>query len=738
MGRNRFTCAYARVSDYKGGRDDSEYLALLRQANEFVSKESEGGARKREAPKRPLGCLAFTDHNSVEGFRKYRDLYHETLSLRNSLRGRDPANAFLEKLEEDLKVWESVRVLMAVEIKADPGIDLLIVFHESIKPEQAVAFLETAYGRPYGEFAGNPTPVTTRTLVDTLSLVCEQFGEKALVVAPHVDSSGGIYEALKDYGQARAGAFRHAALRALSFNRSETRERVRSLFGQPDYRRSDKVALIQSSDFHGQPGAAVGQPRTEVCVARGRATFSSIKEAFGHADRVRCSVDFVEREYRLLTKDRHVAKFASVAGEALFREEDFDRVAEAACAMLNSDGGIIELEAAVGPGVERRSYMEPLLAQLTDEVLVRLEPKPKRPPSRDLRLSAGRLRVLFFFPSSRYLRTIDGTVLVVKGSETRKASAAEIERVVTRNTRWRFGDRFETTLTDVSRKSILLSKMPQAIPLVLGCQDKLDFGPPAGIEVVEPKDADAHEDTLEEIEELRRKAGKITPFGDPAGNASLIVNADPARAEDHYFRFSAFRCNADAATAERCGCAKIESPTIAFVAGGNVQLVEPGYFASIPPVVLLRLRGDWEGRAYALLSWFKSSFFVWHCAVHLGDPDTFFQLHLRPQRLAFPRLSFAEIMQRLDAFARNMILDEKKFMEEINRLKRKGALDGELQEKERIKFNKAADRRCLDLDREIYSFLELTKSDSRLVADTLREIHMTDFGFSAEADQSSR
>ncbi|HEV2176320.1 MAG TPA: hypothetical protein VGW33_03840 [Terriglobia bacterium] len=723
-------------SDYKGNREDGEYLNLLSQANEFTAKEPDRKSRKSGLPKRPLGCIAFTDHNSVEGFRKYRQLHQETLALRNNLRARDPGNAFIEQLEKDLKIWESVRVLMGVEIKADPGIDLLVIFHESVEPDTAVAFLESAYGKPYGHFAGDPTPLTTRTVLDTLNLVSEHFREKALVVAPHVDSSAGIYDALKDYGQARCNALRHPSLKALSFNKPETRDRVRNLFGQPDYRRPDNIALIQSSDFHGQLGAAIGQPRTEVCVAKGRPTFTSLKDAFAHPERVRCSIDFVQREYELLTADKRVTKFEPAADAALFRPEDFSRVAEAACGMVNTEGGIIELEVRVDPNAERDSYMKPLLAQLADDILPSIEPKPTRFSTRNLRFSPGKARVLVFFPQSSQLRTIDGAVVLLKGAQNRRASAAEIEHLVARNMQKRFGARFERTLEDVSGRSTLLSKLPQGIPLVLGCQKKLHFGLPSGVEILDPQQtASSDQEAQDEIEELRRKVVANTPFGDPRGNTSLILHPDPPRQPDQYLRFAAFRCNLDPAAAERWGCGKVDAPTLAVIAGGNVQLLEPGYLVSMAPVVLLRLSGDWEGRSYELLSWFKSSFFIWHCAVHIGDPDAFFQLQLRPSKFAFPRLSCADMLQRLATFARNMLLDENKFMDEVNRLKRKDVLTSDVQEKERIKFNKTADRRCLDLDKEIFSFLELAKAERQLIARTLREIHMTDFGFLAETDE---
>lgn len=116
--------------------------------------------------------------------------------------------------------------------------------------------------------------------------------------------------------------------------------------------------------------------------------------------------------------------------------------------------------------------------------------------------------------------------------------------------------------------------------------------------------------------------------------------------------------------------------------------------------------------------------------MHLGDPDAFIQFQVRPRQLAFPRSDAGEFERVLETFARNMILDENKFMEEINRMVRKGALTRDLREKERVRFNKSANRLCLDLDRQIVSFLGLAKEDQGLIATTMKAIEMADFGFS--------
>jgi hypothetical protein len=158
--------------DYQGVGGDEGYLDLAVRANDLSAP-----SRQRQRPEHNLGCVAFTDHNSVEGFRRYRELRDETVKLRDSIRLRDPNNNLIANLDKDLELLNSVRVLMGCEIKANPGIHLLLIFHEAVPADQVVSFLEEAYGAQYATFAGDPAPTTTWTLQQVLDGVGARFGD---------------------------------------------------------------------------------------------------------------------------------------------------------------------------------------------------------------------------------------------------------------------------------------------------------------------------------------------------------------------------------------------------------------------------------------------------------------------------------------------------------------------------------------------------------------------------------
>lgn len=720
--------------DYRGSRDASEYLEIVRRANEFeTSAETSKIPVSKKRGLNPIGCVAFTDHNSVEGFRKFRELLEETEKLSKALRTRDPANPLIPRLEKDLETLKSVRVLMGVEIKADPGIHLLVIFAESVEPDQIVPFLEQAYHSKYSDFAGDPKAAACWTLKETLDKTGETFRDQALVVFPHIDSSGGVYEDLKEFPQARMAALTHPLVRALSFNKEETRNKLTDLFRQPDYRRANPAALIQSSDFHGVEGSAIGQPRTEVRVPEGKSTYKNIREAFGEPSRVKCSIDFVAEEYNKLTKGMFVARFVADSTGLRFRETDYESIAEAACGMLNSEGGVLEFEGIVSPGTGGENSWSSVRDQLAQILSGRLEPSPPAFLFRSYRLSPGKIRILSRVSRSQRLHSVNGGVLVVDGARVRPATAGEIESIVSENLNYRFGARFEGTLRRVSNQSTLLSKLPQGIPLLLSCHKRIHLGFPDSVEIVEinpPADKDGEAGEL--VDELIEKEFNDFPFGNPDGNTTLLTSGEPPRLSDQYVRFTVRRAEINENLVRKCAWGTIDHRALVAFFKGSVGLAEPGYIISDKPALLMRVKGEWENDLPCLLSWMKSSFFVWYCAVHLGNVSPFFELQFRPYRFPIPSGEAPRLIECIKERAQRIISDEIEFMREINRLKKKGTLDNEYREKVRQRHNVQVGKLCLAIDKEIYEFLGLPPKHARFIAETLREINLTDFGFVEE------
>lgn len=75
-----------------------------------------------------------------------------------------------------------------------------------------------------------------------------------------------------------------------------------------------------------------------------------------------------------------------------------------------------------------------------------------------------------------------------------------------------------------------------------------------------------------------------------------------------------------------------------------------------------------------------------------------------------------------------MIEEENNFMSDVNRQKRKDALEEDYHTKTRNRHNSSGNRISLAIDREVFDFLDFTSKDRRFIAQTLRDIEMSDFG----------
>jgi hypothetical protein len=234
-------------SDYRGRRDEDEYIRIARQAKEFHDSRRPKGHDSPEST--PIGCLAFTDHNSINGFETYRDLVSKKSAFADNVRALDPGNALLKRLEPDVAALKSIRVLMGVEVNCSPGIHIILIFRENVDPERVRSFLSESFGRPYTEIEGQTEPMTKCTIETMLDRAQVVFNDEILVVAPHIDSDCGVLEGLRDHGQARISVLNHPALAALSFIKEETREHLKRLAADPSYSRLGDLAFIQASDF---------------------------------------------------------------------------------------------------------------------------------------------------------------------------------------------------------------------------------------------------------------------------------------------------------------------------------------------------------------------------------------------------------------------------------------------------------------------------------------------------------
>lgn len=526
-------------------------------------------------------------------------------------------------------------------------------------------------------------------------------------------------------------ALKHPVLTALSFNKPETRERLRLLMGQGDYKREAPLTFIQSSDAHGTRGR-IGQPRTDVLVRNGRPTFSNIREAFRQASRVKCSVDVVEEEYKRLTADEPIFRYKAT-GQFSFSSENHQEVAITVCGILNSRTGIIELEGSLA--TDEPGFRERVQTEIETLLNSRLLPTPNLILSREFRFSASKVKLLFKPVPLPRLSTCSGTVYVIDCDSARHATPTEIESVVAAIMEMRFGSRFKRALEDISSESMLLSKMPAAMPLLLRCRDKFEFVDSDDLKlgkIGSLMSGEKDEEFADFYNELIRK----NPFGNT--NGSMVVISDfPShpREREHYMRFLPYRCECGSKESERFGSVELKAPSILVRPGGCSHYCESGTIISESPIFSIST-DDSASVLLGLAAWFKSSFFIWYSAVYLGDCDLYQHLQDGKFRFPIPERNETQLYTRLSTLANNILLEERRFLQELNREMQRGA-DSQYREKLRTRHNSSANGISLLIDDEIYNFLQLDEKEREFISQTLLDLKMSDFGFLERSNKTS-
>ena len=127
---------------YKGPKNDDEYFSILQRCKE-----------------KGLRVVAITDHNSIDGHKKFFRLKEKLLEEKNSLSLiTDSAQAKdkVKLINSKLNLFDDILLLPGVEIEVSNGIHLLGIFNPETDIEKIESFLINAgYG---GDKCGKEMP----------------------------------------------------------------------------------------------------------------------------------------------------------------------------------------------------------------------------------------------------------------------------------------------------------------------------------------------------------------------------------------------------------------------------------------------------------------------------------------------------------------------------------------------------------------------------------------------------
>ncbi|MFZ6030915.1 MAG: RNA-binding domain-containing protein [Chloroflexota bacterium] len=335
----------------------------------------------QRADARGLEIIAFTDHNTVAGYRQMREEI-EQLELLEKLNRILPEER--RRLSEYRRLFGKLLVLPGIEFTATFGFHILAVFPPN-KAIREIEHLLLELNIPVDQIDHGSATVGATTDVLTAYRLMDEAG--ALVIAAHANSSNGV--AMRGFpfgGQTKIAYTQDMHLHALEITDLEQRGHNTAKFfsgTKPEYPR--RMHCIQGSDAHRliadvqrKKNLGLGDRATDVLLPE--VSFEALKELFLSNDFARTRparlkeepvFDFVRsarEEGPNLVQDFHESMLAR--GGKLYA------IIADVCAFANTNGGTLYVGLSGDPQKTPVGVQNPQqgIAQLEKEIDNRISP----------------------------------------------------------------------------------------------------------------------------------------------------------------------------------------------------------------------------------------------------------------------------------------------------------------------------------------------------------------------------
>lgn len=453
------------------------------------------------AESRGLDVMAFSDHNTVAGYRNMKEEIQQ-LELLEKLKRLLPDET--ARLNEYRRLLDKILVLPGFEFTATFGFHILGIFSPD-KPVREIEHLLLDLNIPPDQLDhGSDTIGATADVLTAYQTINEAGG---LVIAAHANSSNGV--AMRGFnfgGQTRIAYTQDANLHALEVTDLDVQGRRATAYffngTKPEYPR--RMHCIQGSDAHRvtsdpqrKKNLGVGDRATDISIPE--VSFEAIKELFLSNDFARTrphqwkeepAFDFIQgarEEGANIVQDFHDSM--TVRGGKLYA------IISDVCAFANTNGGTLYIGLTAEPrkpviGVQNP---EQLISQLEKEISIRISPPLQC--TVDVHDTSGKkvLRVLVPRGDDPPYAVDDNKVYVRDEAETGLAVRDEIVGLVLR------GQKERLTAAPVIEARV---EAPKELPVseVAPVIDVDDIAPRTGVEVVAVNERDgSHYYTMRDL-----------------------------------------------------------------------------------------------------------------------------------------------------------------------------------------------------------------------------------------------
>lgn len=334
------------------------------------------------AEARNLSMIAFTDHNTVAGYRKMQDEIKQ-LTLLEELGRILPEEK--NKLGEYHRLMDKILVLPGFEFTATFGFHILAIFSEK-KPVREIEHLLLNLNIPPDKI--DEGSVTVGASADVLTAYREIDESGGLVIAAHANSTNGV--AMRGFpfgGQTKIAYTQDVHLHALEVTDLERKRghNTAAFFNgtKPEYPR--RMHCIQGSDAHRlipdpnrKKQLGVGDRTTDILLTE--VSFEALKELFLSNDFARTRphrhIEEPAYDFILAAREEGANIIQNFHESMTVRGGKLYSIITDICAFANTNGGTLYIGVASDPKKPVAGITNPsqAIAQLEKEISKRISP----------------------------------------------------------------------------------------------------------------------------------------------------------------------------------------------------------------------------------------------------------------------------------------------------------------------------------------------------------------------------
>lgn len=658
----------------------------------------------KKAKKSNLKIIAFTDHNSIEGYKEFLKIKNNFEKLKENKNFKNVENQDKiksKKLIKEQEIFNNILVLPGVEFETKDSIHVLIIFDDKISINEIEDFLiESGYDKElFGQ--KNPSRLSNWYLLELFEKTKKY---NCIVVDAHTDSDKGIYNLRPS--RHRAECFKSEQLIGISYKNEIVKDKLENIIKtSTDYKRKKSVAFVKFSDSHSING--IGKVFTYFKLKK--ISFDSLKYAFHNPSEI--SVIIPEAKIFL---DKIINKKDSY-GILDFSVENQVFFMKLLCALNNTEGGhclfgLTDKKNKIGLIIDKNNTINNYF-EFIIECLKKIDGKI-RPLFKILELQKDKIIIsIYIYPNKNLVNIKDENIIyLIRNYEVISANANSIQSIIENRQLDIIKTKVGNKINNIENECQLIKMSFLSIQILKKIEKKMK------LLYIITSDTEILVDEKFSTDELLKIKNKIDVEmnGEPNGNIIFIIDEIPARYDDAYLRVTPpmIRCKVNYNTPK--------NETIILAPGGAVfyKKNKPLFYSEEKHFVLTFNSGNKEYNNKFIAAFLKSSFNIWYCFNKFENIDfinNFKELeipiiHLKDNSEI---LLVKEITNRID----DIIGNEINFLKD---LKRNVKLDDESRSNKIDEYNSSVKSLFDEIDNNIYKLLNLNEEDINIIKNYLK------------------